>query len=126
MRLNISFICCLIHFFLYFLDLNYILVPNSGTLSSPLSHLIFLSLLLSSLEIRILASPKARPILLNSAVRKGERVVPPSALELLMRFTFPAPSARLKVGIFWSICYIFPIWCVFFFEKKCTCNLSFA
>lgn len=26
-------------FFLYFLDLNYILVPNCGTLSSPFSHL---------------------------------------------------------------------------------------
>lgn len=45
---------------------------------------------------RILAQPKARSILLNGAVRKGERLVPPSALDLLMRLTFPAPSARLK------------------------------
>ncbi|KAF7129927.1 hypothetical protein RHSIM_Rhsim10G0176900 [Rhododendron simsii] len=45
---------------------------------------------------RVLSSPKARPILLNGAVRKGERVVPPSALEHLMRATFPAPSARVK------------------------------
>uniref|UniRef100_A0A5B7C6J0 Transmembrane protein 214-A n=1 Tax=Davidia involucrata TaxID=16924 RepID=A0A5B7C6J0_DAVIN len=45
---------------------------------------------------RILSAPKARPILLNGAVRKGERLVPPSALELLMRATFPAPSARVK------------------------------
>ncbi|XP_031396918.1 uncharacterized protein LOC116207929 isoform X2 [Punica granatum] len=45
---------------------------------------------------RILSSPKARPILLNGAVRKGERLVPPSAFEILMRVTFPAPSARLK------------------------------
>ncbi|RVW66906.1 hypothetical protein CK203_064091 [Vitis vinifera] len=40
--------------------------------------------------------PKSRTILINGAVRKGERLVPPSALELLMRATFPAPSARVK------------------------------
>ncbi|XWS75579.1 hypothetical protein CRYUN_Cryun01aG0102700 [Craigia yunnanensis] len=45
---------------------------------------------------RIISSPKARPILVNGAVRKGERLVPPSALEILMRITFPAPSARVK------------------------------
>ncbi|CAK9175611.1 unnamed protein product [Ilex paraguariensis] len=45
---------------------------------------------------RIMSSPKAQTILVNGAVRKGERLVPPSALELLMRATFPAPSARLK------------------------------
>ncbi|OVA01699.1 Protein of unknown function DUF2359 [Macleaya cordata] len=45
---------------------------------------------------RILSAPKVRPILLNGAVRKGERLVPPSAFELLMRTTFPAPSARVK------------------------------
>ncbi|KAA8530665.1 hypothetical protein F0562_005401 [Nyssa sinensis] len=45
---------------------------------------------------RILSAPKAHPILLNGAVRKGERLVPPSALEVLMRATFPAPSARVK------------------------------
>ncbi|KAL9392045.1 hypothetical protein Peur_015965 [Populus x canadensis] len=45
---------------------------------------------------RILSSPKARTILLNGAVKKGERLVPPSALELLMRLTFPVPSARVK------------------------------
>ncbi|KAF8407618.1 hypothetical protein HHK36_006751 [Tetracentron sinense] len=45
---------------------------------------------------RILSLPKARPILLNGAVRKGERLVPPSALEMLMRVTFPAPSGRIK------------------------------
>ncbi|KAG5529677.1 hypothetical protein RHGRI_030152 [Rhododendron griersonianum] len=45
---------------------------------------------------RVLSFPKARPILLNGAVRKGERIVPPSALEHLMRATFPAPSARVK------------------------------
>ncbi|KAI7745800.1 hypothetical protein M8C21_007353 [Ambrosia artemisiifolia] len=45
---------------------------------------------------RILSFPKARSILVNGAVRKGERVVPPSALELLMGPTFPAPAARVK------------------------------
>ncbi|KAJ6861406.1 hypothetical protein NC651_037478 [Populus alba x Populus x berolinensis] len=45
---------------------------------------------------RILSSPKARTILLNGSVKKGERLVPPSALELLMRVTFPVPSARVK------------------------------
>ncbi|PIA26587.1 hypothetical protein AQUCO_09100039v1 [Aquilegia coerulea] len=52
-------------------------------------------LILQLLE-RILSAPKARSILLNGAVRKGERLVPPSALELLIRATFPAPSARIK------------------------------
>ncbi|KAG5247335.1 transmembrane protein [Salix suchowensis] len=45
---------------------------------------------------RILSSPKARTILFSGAVKKGERLVPPSALELLMRLTFPVPSARVK------------------------------
>ncbi|XP_039143815.1 uncharacterized protein LOC120280908 [Dioscorea cayenensis subsp. rotundata] len=45
---------------------------------------------------RILSGPKARSILLNGAVRKGERLVPPSALDLLMQSAFPAPSARVK------------------------------
>uniref|UniRef100_A0A1D1YG24 Transmembrane protein 214-A n=1 Tax=Anthurium amnicola TaxID=1678845 RepID=A0A1D1YG24_9ARAE len=49
-----------------------------------------------SLSYRILSGPKARPILLNGAIRKGERLVPPSALEQLMLLTFPAPSARVK------------------------------
>ncbi|KAL4339133.1 hypothetical protein GQ457_08G015060 [Hibiscus cannabinus] len=45
---------------------------------------------------RITSSPKARPILVNGAVRKGDRLVPPSSLDILMRITFPAPSARVK------------------------------
>ncbi|KAI9100274.1 hypothetical protein K1719_024492 [Acacia pycnantha] len=45
---------------------------------------------------RILSSPKARTILLNGAVRKGERVVSPSGLDALLRITFPLPSARVK------------------------------
>ena len=47
---------------------------------------------------RILSFPKARVILLNGAIRKGKRVVPPSALDSLLRVTFPLPSARIKVG----------------------------
>ncbi|KAG6396740.1 hypothetical protein SASPL_142897 [Salvia splendens] len=45
---------------------------------------------------RILAAPKARSILVNNAARKGERLIPPAALDLLLRVTFPAPSARVK------------------------------
>ncbi|XP_020210072.1 uncharacterized protein LOC109795073 [Cajanus cajan] len=45
---------------------------------------------------RIIAFPKARSILLNGAVRKGERVVPPWALDSLLRVTFLLPSARIK------------------------------
>lgn len=48
---------------------------------------------------RILSAPKARTILVNGAVRKGERLVPPSAFDLLLRVTFPASSTRVKVGI---------------------------
>lgn len=57
-------------------------------------------------EIRILSSPKARSILINGAVKKGERLVPPSALEVLMRVTFPAPTLRVKVGLIWNFCRI--------------------
>ncbi|EOX93559.1 Uncharacterized protein TCM_002449 [Theobroma cacao] len=46
---------------------------------------------------RIISSPKACPILVNGAVRKGKRLVPPSTLKLLMRIAFPAPLARVKV-----------------------------
>lgn len=48
---------------------------------------------------RILSTPKACTILVNGAVRKGERLVPPFALEILLRLTFPASSARVKVCI---------------------------
>ncbi|KAL3644711.1 hypothetical protein CASFOL_009891 [Castilleja foliolosa] len=45
---------------------------------------------------RIVATPKARSILVSNAVRKGERLVPPVALDLLLHFTFPSSSARVK------------------------------
>ncbi|KAK4392117.1 hypothetical protein Sango_1989500 [Sesamum angolense] len=49
---------------------------------------------------RIVSSPKARMILLNRATRKGKRLVPPSALEFLMRTTFSVQingTERLQV-----------------------------
>ncbi|KAE8679734.1 hypothetical protein F3Y22_tig00111398pilonHSYRG00421 [Hibiscus syriacus] len=71
----------------------HVLLPMlSGTSScNPQSR----DLILQLIE-RIISSPKARPILVNGAVRKGDRLVPPSALDILMRITFPAPSARVK------------------------------
>ncbi|KAG2313053.1 hypothetical protein Bca52824_024610 [Brassica carinata] len=45
---------------------------------------------------KILSNPKARAILVNGAVRKGERLIPPPMFEILVRITFPASSARVK------------------------------
>ncbi|CAL0329772.1 unnamed protein product [Lupinus luteus] len=45
---------------------------------------------------KILSTPKARPILVNGAVRKGERLIPPSSFEILVRVTYPQSSARVK------------------------------
>ncbi|GFS32995.1 transmembrane protein [Actinidia rufa] len=42
----------------------------------------------------ILSALKARTILVNGAVRKGERLLPPMAFDMLMRATFPASSTR--------------------------------
>jgi len=46
---------------------------------------------------RILSVTKARSILLNGAVRRGERLVPPVSFDLFMRATFPVSNARVKV-----------------------------
>ncbi|KAG6516523.1 transmembrane protein 214-like [Zingiber officinale] len=54
---------------------------------------------------RILSGPKARTILSNGAVRKGERIVPPAALDLLMRVTFPASTARVKATERFEVMY---------------------
>ncbi|KAG9456779.1 hypothetical protein H6P81_001287 [Aristolochia fimbriata] len=70
---------------------NLLPLISSKTGNNPQSR----DLILQLVE-RILSAPKARPILLNGAIRKGDRLVPPSALDLLMRATFPAPSARVK------------------------------
>nr|XP_009413667.2 PREDICTED: uncharacterized protein LOC103994929 [Musa acuminata subsp. malaccensis] len=53
----------------------------------------------------ILSRPKARAILLNGAVRKGERLVPPNALDLLMRITLTAPTARVKATERFEVVY---------------------
>ncbi|CAJ1938613.1 unnamed protein product [Sphenostylis stenocarpa] len=45
---------------------------------------------------KILSTPKARPVLVHSAVRKGERLIPPPAFEILLRVTFPPSSTRVK------------------------------
>ncbi|CAM6032493.1 unnamed protein product [Sphagnum compactum] len=39
---------------------------------------------------------KARPVLLNGFLRRGERLVPPMSLDLIMRVSFPSDSARTK------------------------------
>ncbi|GMH27436.1 hypothetical protein Nepgr_029279 [Nepenthes gracilis] len=71
---------------------HYLLPMISSKLgSNPLSR----DLILQIVE-RILSAPKAHSILVNGAVRKGQRLIPPSSFEILVRFTFPASSARLK------------------------------
>ncbi|KAK9118052.1 hypothetical protein Scep_016145 [Stephania cephalantha] len=74
-----------------YLWVHFLLPMLGGKSCNPQSR----DLILQLLE-RILSTPKAQPILLNGAVRKGERLVSPSALELLLRLTFPASSARVK------------------------------
>lgn len=61
--------------------------------------------LLLQLVERILSAPKARPILLNGAVRKGERLVTPSALEVLWEATFPVSSSRIKATERFEVIY---------------------
>ncbi|KAI5648063.1 hypothetical protein M9H77_34068 [Catharanthus roseus] len=75
-----------------FMWVHYLLpMLNSKSNSNPQ----FRDMVLQVVE-RILSLPKARTILVNGAVRKGERVVPPHALEHLMKITFPATSTRVK------------------------------
>ncbi|KAL8137599.1 hypothetical protein V2J09_003600, partial [Rumex salicifolius] len=68
-----------------------VLLPMLSEKSSPYTR----DLVLQLAE-RIFSSPKAPKLLLNGTVRKGERLVPPSALEVLMRLTFPSPENRVK------------------------------
>ncbi|XP_021733119.1 uncharacterized protein LOC110699935 [Chenopodium quinoa] len=70
---------------------NLLPLLNSKSTSNPLCR----DLILQLVE-RILASPKARSILVNGAVRKGERLIPPTEFEILVRATFPVSSARVK------------------------------
>ncbi|KAE9601057.1 putative transmembrane protein [Lupinus albus] len=69
---------------------NLLPIVNSKT-GNPQSR----DLVLQLVE-KILSTPKARPILVNGAVRKGERLIPPSSFEILVRVTYPQSSARLK------------------------------
>lgn len=70
---------------------NLLPMLNSKSSNNPLSR----DLILQLVE-RILSAPKACSILVNGAVRKGERLIPPAQLETLMRVTFPVSSARVK------------------------------
>ncbi|XP_019100662.1 PREDICTED: uncharacterized protein LOC104783258 [Camelina sativa] len=54
-----------------------------------------IDLILQFVEI-FLSNPEAQTILVNRPVREGERLIPPSSFETLLRLTFPAPSARVK------------------------------
>ncbi|KAL3648621.1 hypothetical protein CASFOL_005024 [Castilleja foliolosa] len=44
----------------------------------------------------VLSAPNARDLVINGAVGKGERLIAPAVLELLLRLTFPTSSARVK------------------------------
>lgn len=84
-----------------FMWVHYLLpMLSSKSNSNPLSR----DLVLQVVE-RILSLPKARVILVNGAVRKGERVVPPFALEHLMKITFPSNSARVKATERFEVIY---------------------
>lgn len=56
---------------------------------------------------RILCAPKARPVLVNGAVRKGERLIPPPAFEILIRVTFPPASTRVKVDVQLALLFLY-------------------
>lgn len=44
----------------------------------------------------ILSRPRARTILVDGALRERDPLIPVSSFEILVRLTFPAPSARVK------------------------------
>ncbi|KAG2253990.1 hypothetical protein Bca52824_084126 [Brassica carinata] len=44
----------------------------------------------------ILSRPRARTILVDGALRESDPLIPVSSFEILVRLTFPAPSARVK------------------------------
>ncbi|XP_013591621.1 PREDICTED: uncharacterized protein LOC106300094 [Brassica oleracea var. oleracea] len=44
----------------------------------------------------ILSRPRARTILVDGALRERDPLIPVSSFEILLRLTFPAPSARVK------------------------------
>ncbi|KAL0795185.1 hypothetical protein Bca101_066562 [Brassica carinata] len=54
-----------------------------------------IDLILQFVEMILSSNPEARAVLLNEPVRHGERLIPPCSFEMLVRLTFPAPSARI-------------------------------
>ncbi|CAK9878875.1 unnamed protein product [Sphagnum jensenii] len=64
-----------------------------GKFSTPFSRDIVLQFVESVLFANL---KKARPVLLNGHLRKGERLVPPLSLDLVMRVSFPADSTVTK------------------------------
>ncbi|KAL9267207.1 Transmembrane protein 214-like protein [Drosera capensis] len=69
-----------------------VLLPMlSGKSCNPKSR----DLILQLVE-RTISSPIARQTLVGGAVRKGERIIPPQAFDILMRLTFPSHSTRIK------------------------------
>ncbi|KAG2303532.1 hypothetical protein Bca52824_032183 [Brassica carinata] len=54
-----------------------------------------IDLILQFVEMILSSNPEARAVLLNEPVRHGERLIPPCSFEMLVRLTFPAPSARV-------------------------------
>ncbi|KAG5392704.1 hypothetical protein IGI04_022667 [Brassica rapa subsp. trilocularis] len=76
---------------LYSWALNLLPLVVNECYSSHSIHLIlqFVEMILSS-------NSEARAVLLNEPVRHGERLIPPCSFEMLVRLTFPAPSARVE------------------------------
>jgi hypothetical protein len=69
------------------------LVPVAGDKSGCRRELV--DLILQLVE-NIVSNPKALTTLVSGAVRKGQRLIPLASFEILMRLTFPDPSARTK------------------------------
>ncbi|KAL8142051.1 hypothetical protein V2J09_015083 [Rumex salicifolius] len=70
---------------------NLLPILNSKSGNNPQSR----DLILQLVE-RILSAPKARSILMGNAVRRGERLIPPSSFEILIKLTYPMSSSRIK------------------------------
>ncbi|XP_047341613.1 transmembrane protein 214-like [Impatiens glandulifera] len=75
----------------FFVWTHYLLPTVSGKSCNPQSR----DLILQLVE-RILSAPKARTVLVNGAIRKGERLLTPADFDVLLHVTFPMPSARVK------------------------------
>jgi hypothetical protein len=71
------------------------LLPLMGDKKKKLCSTESMDLILQFVE-NILSNPKARAILVKGAVREGEPLIPLASFEILLRLTFPDPSARTK------------------------------